>query len=154
MSVSDLLTDDRIAILDRPGDRESVLDAAARLLANDPDSAAEIGASLRAREQLGSTGIGHGIAIPHGRTDTFEQARGAFLRLGEPVDFGSSDGQPVDLVFVMAVPRHFTQQHLQLLSQLAGDFTDPAFRTALRDAADLDTLRTLLLGAGNERDGG
>lgn len=147
MSISDLLAVDRIAIMDEPIDREAVLDAAARLLA-DTAGANDISASLRAREQLGSTGIGYGVAIPHGRTDAFDQARGAFLRLREPVDFDSSDQQPVDLVFAMAVPRHFTQQHLQTLSELAEQFAEEDFRTALRDAADIDALRDVLLAAG------
>lgn len=147
MSISDLLAVDRIAIMDEPIDREAVLDAAARLLA-DTAGANDISASLRAREQLGSTGIGYGVAIPHGRTDAFDQARGAFLRLRESVDFDSSDQQPVDLVFAMAVPRHFTQQHLQTLSELAEQFADEDFRTALRDAADIDALRDVLLAAG------
>jgi len=147
MALAELLAADRIVFLVDPGDRNAVLDAAARLLADaSPTNTAEIGASLRAREKLGSTAIGHGIAIPHGRTEAFDEARGAFLRLREPVDFGASDGQPVDLVFAMAVPRHFTQQHLQLLSELAQRFADPAFREALRGARSVDSLRRQLLG--------
>lgn len=147
MALAELLAADRIVVLVDAGDRNAVLDAAARLLADaSAANTAEIGASLRAREKLGSTAIGHGIAIPHGRTEAFDQARGAFLRLREPVDFGASDGQPVDLVFAMAVPRHFTQQHLQLLSELAQRFADPAFREALRGARSVDGLRRQLLG--------
>jgi nitrogen PTS system EIIA component len=149
MALAELLAADRIVVLVDAVDRNAVLDAAARLLADaSPANTAEIGQSLRAREKLGSTAIGHGIAIPHGRTEAFDQARGAFLRLREPVDFGASDGQPVDLVFAMAVPRHFTQQHLQLLSELAQRFADPAFRDALRGARSVDALRRQLLGAG------
>jgi len=145
MSLSQLLAADRVVILVEPGDRDAVLDAAARLLADSAASTADIGMSLRTREQLGSTAIGHGIAIPHGRTDAFAEARGAFLRLREPVDFGASDGQPVDLVFAMAVPQHFTQQHLHLLSSLAQQFADPEFRADLRGAGDVVALRRLLL---------
>jgi PTS system nitrogen regulatory IIA component len=146
MAIADLLAADRIVVLVEPGDRDDVLDAAARLLSDaSPGTTAEIGESLRARERLGSTAIGHGIAIPHGRTDAFEQARGAFLRLAAPVDFGADDGEPVDLVFAMAVPRHFTQQHLQLLSELAQRFSDAGLRSALRGARDAASLRRLLL---------
>ena len=148
MPLSELLSADRIVILVEPADRERVLNAAARLLAGDAaDATAAIGESLRQRERLGSTAIGHGVAIPHGRTDAFADARAAFLRLAPAVDFDAGDGQAVDLVFAMAVPAHFTQQHLQLLSELAERFGDAGFRAALRGAGDTDALRGLLLGA-------
>ena len=146
MPFQSLLAADRIVLLVEPGDRDAVLDAAARLLADSsPANTQVIGDSLRKRERLGSTAIGHGIAIPHGRTPAFDTARGAFLRLAEPVDFGASDGVPVDLVFAMAVPEHFTQQHLQLLAELAEQFADDGFRAALRAAPDAAALRALLL---------
>ena len=146
MPFQSLLAADRIVLLVEPGDRDAVLDAAARLLADySPANTQVIGDSLRKRERLGSTAIGHGIAIPHGRTPAFDTARGAFLRLAEPVDFGASDGMPVDLVFAMAVPEHFTQQHLQLLAELAEQFADDGFRAALRAAPDAAALRALLL---------
>ena len=146
MPISQLLAADRIVLLVEPGNRDGVLDAAARLLADSaPDTTADIGESLRSRERLGSTAIGHGIAIPHGRTNAYDEARGAFLRLQQPVEFGASDGEPVDLVFAMAVPQHFTQQHLQLLSELAERFADSDFRAALRSAPDVAGLRHLLL---------
>ncbi|MFC7300672.1 PTS sugar transporter subunit IIA [Cognatiluteimonas weifangensis] len=147
MPLPELLNPDRIVLLADPVDREQVLDAAARLLAGAaPALAATIGACLRQRERLGSTAIGHGVAIPHGRSDAFEEVRAAFLRLRQPVDFGAGDGVPVDLVFAMAVPEHFTQQHLQLLSELAERFADPGFRSALRQAPDAGALRAILLG--------
>lgn len=149
MAFNQLLAADRIAMLVEPGNRDNVLDAAARLLSDEtaPETTAEIGHSLRSRERLGSTAIGHGIAIPHGRSNAYGEARGAFLRLREPVEFGASDGEPVDLVFAMTVPEHFAQQHLQLLSELAERFADPAFRAALRAAPDATRLRQLLLAA-------
>jgi PTS system nitrogen regulatory IIA component len=146
MPFQSLLAADRIALLVEAGDRDAVLDAAARLLSD--ASAANTQAvadSLRKRERLGSTGIGHGIAIPHGRTPAFNEARGAFLRLGDPVDFGASDGEPIDLVFAMAVPEHFTQQHLQLLAEIAERFSDATFRAALRAAPDIAALRDVLM---------
>jgi Phosphotransferase system mannitol/fructose-specific IIA domain (Ntr-type) len=148
MPLTDLLSADRIVLLVEPIDRERVLDAAARLLADaSPATTAVIADCLRQRERLGSTAIGHGVAIPHGRSNAFEEVRAAFLRLQHPVDFDAGDGVPVDLVFAMAVPEHFTQRHLQLLSELAERFADPAFRTALRQAPDADALRGVLLGA-------
>lgn len=146
MPLQDLLVADRIALLVEPGGRDAVLDTAARLLADGSAlHTAAISAALREREQLGCTGIGHGIAIPHARTQAFEVARGAFLRLREPVDFDACDGQPVDLVCALAVPKHFTQQHLHVLADLAQRFSDAAFRDALRTAPTITELRALLL---------
>ena len=146
MPLSPLLDPARIALIADPVDRDRVLDAAARLLAGDsPAEVAAIADCLRQRERLGSTAIGHGVAIPHGRCSVYGEARAAFLRLAHPVDFDAGDGEPVDLVFAMAVPEHFTQQHLQLLSELAERFADPAWREALRAAPDAAALRALLL---------
>jgi PTS system nitrogen regulatory IIA component len=146
MPLSDLLTADRIVLLVEPRDRDAVMDAAARLLADGaPGSTMAIGDCLRQRERLGSTAIGHGVAIPHGRSNVFESARAAFLRLQNPVNFEAADGEPVDLVFAMVVPEHFTQQHLQLLSELAEGFANAGFRNALRAARTADELRTTLL---------
>lgn len=146
MPLSDLLSADRISLLVEPGDRDAVLSAAARLLCSaSPEHTAAVGDSLRQREKLGSTAIGHGVAIPHGRSNTYDHARAAFLRLASPVDFEASDGEPVDLIFAMVVPEHFTQQHLQWLAELAERFADADFRAGLRDAPDTDRLRELML---------
>lgn len=147
MTLSNLLHPDRIELVAAAPDRDHVLEAAGRLLAgDDPGAATAIAACLRQRERLGSTAVGHGVAIPHGRCGPFEGARAAFLRLATPVDFDAGDDQAVDLVFAMIVPEHFTQQHLQLLSELAEYFADPDRRKALRGAPDLQALRALLLG--------
>jgi PTS system nitrogen regulatory IIA component len=145
MPLSELLDPDRIAVLGEAVDRDGVLAHAARLLAVDSvDDAAVIAECLRMRERLGSTAIGHGVAIPHGRCSAFDGVRAAFLRLREPVDFDAGDGEPVDLVFAMTVPEHFTQQHLQLLSELAEVFAEPAFRQSLREAPDPASLYAAL----------
>jgi nitrogen PTS system EIIA component len=142
MSLSEYLSADRIALLVEPAGREAVLEAAARLLGDgSTPSTAAIAESLRQRERMGSTAIGHGVAIPHGRSDTFAETRATFLRLQPGVEFDAGDAAPVDLVFAMVVPAHFTQEHLQLLSELAERFADPAFRTALREAPDVEALR-------------
>jgi PTS system nitrogen regulatory IIA component len=146
MPFQSLLAADRVVLLSQAGDRDGVLSAAARLLSVQSRAfTLAIAESLRKRERLGSSAIGHGIAIPHGRTNAFDHARAAFLRLREPIDFGASDGERVDLVFAMAVPEHFTQEHLQLLAQIAEQFADAGFRDALRNAPDATALRTVLL---------
>lgn len=92
--------------------------------------------SLFAREKLGSTGLGQGIAIPHGRIKGLKQAAGAFMRLSTPVPFDSPDGRPVNMLFVLLVPEQATDQHLQILSELAQRFADRSFREALLAAPD------------------
>ena len=147
MPLADLLIAERIVMLTEPGHRDNVLDAAARLLSNaSPTLTTTIGDALREREQLGSTAIGHGVAIPHARSNAFDSARGVFLRLQHPVEFGSSDRSAVDLVFAMSVPEHSSQQHLEILSELAERFSNDEFRDSLRGARDLTALRSILLG--------
>jgi len=100
--------------------------------------------NLFARERLGSTGLGHGVAIPHGRSAKVSEARAAFARLADPIDFGADDHQPVDLVAALIVPAHFTDQHLKLLAELAELFSDAELTGALRAAPDAHTLRETL----------
>lgn len=146
MTLDQLLSADRIAILVEPVDRDVVLDAAARLLGNAaPGATAAIGASLRSREQLAATAIGHGVAIPHGRCDAVSEVRAAFLRLSRPVDLDAGDGRSVDLVLALVLPEQHTRQHLDLLAEVATQFDDPAFRGCLRSAPDLGELRRFLL---------
>ena len=100
--------------------------------------------SLFAREKLGSTGLGQGIAIPHGRIKGLKEAQGAFLRLAQPVPFEAPDGNPVSLVFVLLVPEKATEKHLQILSELAQMFSDKALREAMMQAADAAALHGLI----------
>jgi len=123
-------------------DRDSVLRTAAGLLACHQASADDLYRNLCERELLGSTAIGHGIAIPHGRAAALQQPRGALLKLTRPVDFNGDE--PVDLVFAIAVPAHYTHQHLMLLSELAELFSIAAVRDALRAAQDAPALRAII----------
>lgn len=107
-------------------------------------SAATVTHSLSAREKLGSTGIGQGIAIPHGRPRGLKEAQGAFLRLLHPIAFDAPDGKPVSQVFVLLVPEHATDQHLQLLSELAQMFSERSFRDRLAGATDARELCALI----------
>ena len=92
------------------------------------------------REKLGSTGLGQGIAIPHGRIKGLKEAKGAFLRLAAAVPDDAPDSLPVNLMFVLLVPEAATEKHLQLLSELAQMFSDKAFREALVAAPDAAAL--------------
>lgn len=99
--------------------------------------------ALFAREKLGSTGLGQGIAIPHGRIKGLKEARGAFLRLATPVQFDAPDGKPVSYIFILLVPEAATEHHLQLLSELAQMFSDKNFRERLAAAADAAAIHEL-----------
>ena len=98
--------------------------------------AAGVAASLAAREKLGSTGLGQGIAIPHGRIPRLAQATGAFARLRAPIAFDAPDGKPVEQLFVLLVPEQATDEHLELLSELAQMFSERSFRERLAAAHD------------------
>ena len=105
--------------------------------------------SLFARERLGSTGLGQGIAIPHGRIKGLKEAVGGFFRLSAPVQFDAPDGKPVSLMFVLLVPEQANERHLQLLSELAQMFSDPAFRDELIKAEDAEEIHALFAGWGS-----
>ena len=106
--------------------------------------------SLLARERLGSTGLGLGVAIPHGRIKGLKEAAGAFFKLAAPVQFDSPDGRPVNLLFVLLVPEQANETHLQLLSELAEMFSDSAFREQLLAAPDAQTIHTLFVNRGSD----
>jgi PTS system nitrogen regulatory IIA component len=100
--------------------------------------------SLFDREKLGSTGLGYGVAIPHGRLKSLKDSACVFVRTREPIPFDSPDGQPVRLVLAMLVPEHATEQHLELLSELAQMFSDPALREGLLAATDAASAHRML----------
>ena len=109
-------------------------------------SQAQVAASLAAREKLGSTGLGQGIAIPHGRIHGLRDALGAYARLRTPVPFDAPDGRPVQQLFVLLVPEHATDQHLQLLSELAQMFSERTFRERLAQAPDAAAVADVFSG--------
>src|SRR5919108_6013321 len=100
--------------------------------------------SLFARERLGSTGLGQGVAIPHGRIKGLKEALGAFIRLAQPIPFDAPDGAPVTLAFVLLVPEKATEKHLQILSELAQMFSDKALRESMARAPDAAALHQLV----------
>lgn len=108
--------------------------------------------SLFARERLGSTGLGQGIAIPHGRIKGLKEAVGAFIRLATPVQFDAPDGRPVNLLFVLLVPEQANETHLQLLSELAQMFSDKEFRESLANAPDAKHIHNQFLSWGPRAD--
>jgi len=101
--------------------------------------------NLFARERLGSTGLGHGVAVPHGRIKGLKAPLAAFVRLAEPIPFESPDGEPVSLLVFLLIPDHVTQQHLEILSEIAEMFSDEGFRHALSEASDAATAHARLI---------
>ena len=148
MQLVDLLTPSRVVADARATSKKRLLESLSKLLdeRGTSDSERAIFDSLCRREKLGSTGLGSGVALPHGRTKEVVKGVGAFVRLAEPVDFGSPDTQKVDLVFALVVPEHFTDQHLVLLAQLAQLFSDAELVAALRRARNSAELYALLAG--------
>ena len=96
--------------------------------------------SLFARERLGSTGLGEGIAIPHGRIKGLEEAVAGVVRLSEPVSFDAPDGIPVSVLIFLLVPEHATQQHLEILSEVAEMLSDSSLRDSLMQSPSPEAL--------------
>ena len=134
MNLAEILTADRVQLDVEATSKKRVLEAAAGLLAQTSASLSLRGVCdcLTARERLGSTGLGHGVALPHGRFAGLDDTIGAFLRIRQGVDFDAPDNQPVDLVFALLGPGESTEEHLQVLAQIAEFFGTEASREALR----------------------
>ena len=124
--------------------KKRVFEQAGLLLENEAGLArADVFDCLFAREKLGTTGLGQGVAIPHGRHASVKKAVGAFIRTQEPVAFDAPDGKPESLIFVLLVPENATGEHLEVLSKLAGRFSQKAVREALM-SADAQEVRRIL----------
>jgi PTS system nitrogen regulatory IIA component len=139
--IAALLDAGRIVLDLDVGTKAALFEAAGGLFERDAGLAAgAVTASLVTREKLGSTGIGQGIAIPHGRIRRLAEAIGGFVRLAHGIDFGAPDGRPVTQVFILLVPEQATDRHLALLSELAQMFSERSFRERIAAAADADAL--------------
>lgn len=142
MRVNELLTPERTYVDVHGVSKKRLLDRIAELAAQTcPElQEQEVFDALIARERLGSTGIGEGVAIPHCRLASCQRSIGILLKLDEPIDFDAADGQPVDLVFVLLVPEENPEKHLKTLSHLAALFNESSFRDDLRRPGDADGL--------------
>lgn len=141
MDFETLLPSECVAQVSDIASRKRALTAIADLLAQrHPEiSARQLLDALAEREQLGSTGIGEGVAIPHCRLDC-QRMMAAFLRLEQGIDYDAIDEQPVDLLFALVVPRQETRLHLQVLALLAAAFGDRMLRDQLRQAPSAQAL--------------
>lgn len=142
MQIESLLTLERTLSNQETGSKRGALELLAQVIAQDlPDiEADDLFRRFLARERLGSTGIGHGIAIPHCRINSASGAIGALITLTQPVEYDSIDGEPVDILFAMLVPEEAHDEHLKNLAALASALTRSEFRQRLRVASDSPTL--------------
>lgn len=142
----DLLDGTRIACAAEVASKKRALELLAQLIASsDPTlTQNDVFDSLLARERLGSTGLGFGVAIPHGRTGNVKRAVGAFVQLAQGVDFDAVDRQPVDLMFALLVPQEATDEHLKILASLAEMFKQPEVRQKLRESKTQEALAAVL----------
>lgn len=149
MLISDLLSPESIRFDVHSSSKKQLLEIISEQLARTSGelSAREIFESLCARERLGSTGLGKGVAIPHGRVKGNSTIQATFLRLKKPLPFDSADGEPVDLLFAMTVPENCSEDHLKLLAHVAELFSDPDLLKALREADSAGALLRLLSSA-------
>lgn len=136
MQITDILTPERTLFGVSGGSKKRVLEYFSKFIAQQIPSldGDEVFTRLVAREKLGSTGIGQGVALPHCRISHCDQPVGTLIKLRDRIDFDALDGQPVDLMFMLLVPEDASEMHLQTLAMLAERFADEGLRRALRKA--------------------
>jgi PTS system nitrogen regulatory IIA component len=146
MQLTDLLTLEHVSCDDMASSKKRVLELLSELITHGEEtlSKSEVFDSLLSRERLGSTGLGHGVAIPHGRLKESNKTIGALLKLKEGIDYDAMDKQPVDLLFALLVPENSTEEHLQLLAELAEMFSNPEVVSSLREAHSAERLLTIV----------
>ncbi|MFZ5722308.1 MAG: PTS sugar transporter subunit IIA [Pseudomonadota bacterium] len=156
MQILDILTPARVQAGVVVTSKKRVLEHAAKAVEKAlgaSDMAGTVFDALLARERLGSTALGEGVAVPHCRLAGCTQTVGLLLRLAEGIDYDAPDGRPVDLLFVLVVPQEATDEHLQLLGRVAGMFNDPVMRADLRAAQSgtelFERIQTFERDAGN-----
>ncbi len=145
MLIADLLSLERIILETNISSKKRSLELLSKYLAKSIPALTdtEIFERLITRERLGSTGLGHGVAIPHTRTTGVDNAIGAILKLQNGVDYDAIDQQPVYFLFALLVPENSTEQHLELLSQLAEMFSDERILKRLQDAQTAERILTI-----------
>ena len=145
MTISALLAPQRIFLDTEISSKKKLLELIANIVADQtqmPESA--IYNNLLNRERLGSTGLGHGFAVPHARVENLDKTIGCLFRLKEPVNFESPDNQPVDLVFTIIIPQEATEEHLIILSSLASIFSQTDVCEAIRGATSRDEIAQII----------
>ena len=148
MKLEQLINQDSVVCNAEVSSKKRALEFLAELLARESGTvdAFDIFQHLTEREKLGSTSLGHGVAIPHARTSGSDRAIGAFIKIEHGIDFDSPDNKPTDLLFALMVPEHYTDEHLEILSGLASSFSDEALCHDLRSTGTSNELYDRLTG--------
>lgn len=146
MELADILSTERIVVDVAVSSKKTLLEKTAELLAagDDGGHARAIFESLCQRERLGSTGLGHGVAIPHGRVQNQDNVSGCLIRLSSGIEFDAPDDERVDLFFALAVPAHCTDVHLRLLAGIAERFGNERCRRRLREAGSAEEIMKII----------
>ena len=147
MEIQDILTPDRIVFDLDASSKKRALEKISDMLSMDSAldiAPQEVCESLIAREKLGSTGIGAGVAIPHGRLKKADKTLAAFVKLHKGVDYDAIDNKDVDLIFALLVPENSTDDHLQILAELAEMFSNSEVLEKLRNTNDSQSLCQVL----------
>ena len=142
MYIQQLLSEARVVRALPAASKAQLLESLGTLLqaGGEQLDAASVLAALSARERLGSTGLGDGVALPHGRVPGLAQPIGAFATLDHPLEYEAIDHKPVTMAFVLLVPDNATDEHLRILSELAGLFSNRTWRRGLLEAKDRHEL--------------
>ncbi len=146
MHITDLLTAEQVSCEEDVSSKKRALQQMAHLLAHSHPETREddVFDSLLERERLGSTGLGHGVAIPHGRIASAKEASAAVIRLDKGIDYDAPDGEPVDLLIGLIVPQDSTSEHLDILACLADVLANEDTRLKLRRAQSDEELMSAL----------
>lgn len=145
MTISALLSPQSIFLDTEITSKKKLLELIANIVADRTQlSESVIYNSLLNRERLGSTGLGLGFAVPHARLENLDHTMGFLFRLNDAVNFESPDNQPVDLVFTIIIPEQATEEHLIILSSLAGIFSRPEVCEAIRSAASKEEIAQII----------
>ena len=145
MTITDLVAPEAvIPALKVNGKKQALQELAAKAAELSGLSERTIFETLMQREKLGSTGVGNGIAIPHGKLPKLNKLFGVFARLERPIDFEALDGQAVDLVFLLLAPEGAGADHLKALARVARLLRDPDVAHKLRDSRDIEALYSVL----------
>lgn len=146
LTIADILAPERVKLDQSCSSKKRALELVSQIIAGAQEGLESwaVFDTLLARERLGSTGVGRGIVIPHGKMAGLDRPVGAFVRLTDGIDFNSIDDVPVSLIFAILVPEGGEEAHLAILGQLARRFSDPEFCAAIRDTQSSEVVFSLL----------
>ena len=154
MNISQILSPESTFCNIELSSKKKILEKVSQVMADLIDgSSQEIFESLFARERLGTTALGNGIAIPHGRVETCKEATAVFILLDKPVDYDAPDGQPIDIVFAILVPEQANTEQLKYLAEIAKVLSEPSVVSQLRHAHCGDALYEIINKAAEKKIG-